>query len=65
MATTIRYSEAFKLEVIDSLAHCKYKTIADAKRAFGVTGCGTVERVLSASPYEINIRWCYAVVVNR
>lgn len=43
MSTTIRYSEAFKLEVIDSLSHCKYKTIADAKRAFGITGCGTVE----------------------
>ena len=47
MATTIRYSEAFKLEVIDSLANSKYKTIADAKRAFGITGCGTVERWLA------------------
>ena len=46
MATTIRYSEAFKLEVIDSLANCKYKTIADARRAFGITGCGTIERWL-------------------
>ena len=46
MATTIRYSEAFKLEVIDSLSTCKYKSIADAKRAFGITGCGTVERWL-------------------
>ena len=46
MATTIRYSEAFKLEVIDSLANCKYKSIADAKRAFGITGRGTIERWL-------------------
>ena len=46
MATTIRYSEAFKLEVIDSLSTCRYKSIADAKRAFGITGCGTVERWL-------------------
>ncbi len=46
MTTTIRYSEAFELEVIDSLSSCRYKTIADAKRAFGITGCGTVENWL-------------------
>ncbi len=46
MAATIRYSEAFKLEVIDSLSNRRFKTIADAKRAFGITGCGTVENWL-------------------
>ena len=46
MGTAIRYSEAFKLEFIDTLSTGKYKTIAEAKRAFGITGAGSVERWL-------------------
>lgn len=52
MGSSTRYSEALKLEVIDSLTGGKYKTIAEAKRAFGITGGDTVIRWLKQYGYE-------------
>ena len=46
MATSVRYSEAFKLQVIEGLATSRYKTIGEAKRALGVAGGNTIERWL-------------------
>lgn len=46
MATSVRYSEAFKLQVIEGLATGRYRTVAEAQRAVGIRGCGTVQRWL-------------------
>ena len=44
MSTSIRYSEGFKLQVIDELASGKFKRISEVRAAYGITGAGTVER---------------------
>ncbi len=43
MKTTVRYSEAFKKQVIDELASGKYSTPGEVRRAYGIKGCETVE----------------------
>jgi len=43
MSTSIRYSEGFKLQVIDELASGKFKRISEVRSAYGITGACTVE----------------------
>lgn len=43
MNTVIRYGEAFKKRVVDEIASGKFSSPGDAKRAYGIKGCGTVE----------------------
>lgn len=44
MGATIRYSEGFKLHVLRDLEEGKFTTRAAAVRAYGIRGCGTIER---------------------
>ena len=44
MGATIRYSEAFKLHVLRDLEEGKFATRSAAVRAYGIRGCGTIER---------------------
>lgn len=44
MRASIRYSEAFKLQVLRELEEGKFETKAAAYRAYGIRGCGTIER---------------------
>ena len=44
MRANIRYSEAFKLQVLRELEEGKFTTKAAAYRAYGIRGCGTIER---------------------
>jgi len=46
MGVSIRYSEAFKLQVIDELASGKFKRISEVRAAYGIKGAGTVENWL-------------------
>jgi transposase-like protein len=43
MSTSVRYSEGFKLQVIDELSSGKFKNIAAARAAYGITGARTVQ----------------------
>ena len=43
MSTAIRYSEAFKKQVVDEIAEGRFCSINNARRAYGIKGCGTVE----------------------
>lgn len=43
MSTAIRYSEAFKKQVVDEIAEGRFSSINNARRAYGIKGCGTVE----------------------
>lgn len=40
--TTIRYSEAFKLQVLRELETGKFSTVAEAQRAYGIRGSETI-----------------------
>lgn len=42
----VRYSEAFKLEVVSQLESGEVSGISEAKAKFGITGNGTVEKWL-------------------
>jgi len=44
MRSAIRYSEAFKLQVLRELEEGKFETRSAAYRAYGVRGQGTIER---------------------
>ena len=44
MRARIRYSEAFKFQVLRELEEGKFGTKAAAYRAYGIRGCGTIER---------------------
>lgn len=39
----LRYSEAFKLQVVSELESGKFKCIFEARKRYGIRGCGTVE----------------------
>jgi len=41
---SVRYSEAFKLQVLRGVETGKFVTRAAAYRAYGIPGCGTIER---------------------
>ena len=43
MRATIRYSEAFKLQVLRELEAGRFKTCAQAAKAYGIRGNGTIE----------------------
>ena len=43
MSTAIRYSEAFKKQVVDEIAEGRFSSIHNARRAYGIKGYGTVE----------------------
>lgn len=45
--TTIRYSEAFKRQVVDEIAQGKYTTSYNARQAYGIRGGDTVNRWIS------------------
>ena len=38
----IRYSEAFKLQVVSELESGKFRTHLEAREAYGITGCSTI-----------------------
>lgn len=42
MRTVVRYSEAFKRQVVGELERGKHETIASAQRAYGIRGSETV-----------------------
>ena len=42
MGTGIRYSEAFKRQVVEEIERGRHATIGAAKRAYGIKGSGTV-----------------------
>ena len=44
--TTIRYSEAFKLQIIDELENGKWENCDQARRAYGIKGTCTIKRWL-------------------
>lgn len=39
----LRYSEAFKLQVVSELESGKFKCIFEARKRYNIRGCGTVE----------------------
>lgn len=43
MRASIRYSEAFKLQVLRELEEGKFATRAAAARTYGIRGCGTIK----------------------
>ncbi len=43
-ATVIRYSEAFKLKVVDELERGRFSSPFELARAYGIGGAGTVQR---------------------
>ncbi len=44
MAQNIRYSEAFKRQVVEQIAQGKFRSPHMAQKAYGIKGCGTIER---------------------
>ncbi len=44
MGSSIRYSEAFKLQVLREIEQGRFATRAAAYRAYGIRGQGTIER---------------------
>lgn len=44
MKTTIRYSEAFKHQVLRELEEGKFGTVTAAARAYGIRGSSTIQR---------------------
>jgi transposase-like protein len=42
--TVIRYSEAFKLNVVDELSRGRFGSAHEASAAYGIRGCETVRR---------------------
>jgi len=40
----LRYSEAFKLQVVSELESGKFECIFEARKRYGIRGCGTIER---------------------
>jgi transposase-like protein len=47
--TVVRYSEAFKLQVIEDIANGRFGSAQEAARAYGIRGNGTVHRWVRAS----------------
>ena len=43
---TIRYSEAFKQQVVEDMERGRFGSASEAAQAYGITGHGTVERWL-------------------
>ena len=43
---SVRYSEAFKRQVVEELERGKHESIGAARRAYGIRGMGTIERWL-------------------
>lgn len=43
MRATVRYSEAFKLQVLRELEEGRFRTRAQAARTYGIRGQGTIE----------------------
>ena len=41
---TVRYSEAFKQQVVDELGEGRFRSPYEASQAYGITGNGTVRR---------------------
>ena len=39
----VRYSEAFKLQVVSELESGKFKCIFEARKRYGICGSGTIE----------------------
>ena len=44
---TLRYSEAFKLQVVSELESGKFKCIFEARKRYDIRGCGTIENWIS------------------
>ena len=41
--TVIRYSEAFKRQVVEELEGGRYRTVLEAQKKYGIRGCSTVQ----------------------
>lgn len=48
----VRYSEAFKLQVVEEIESGRFRSSYEAAKAYGITGKGTVERWLRQSGRE-------------
>lgn len=46
MRKVIRYSEAFKLQVVEDIARGKFRSLDEAQRAYGIGGESTINRWL-------------------
>ena len=46
MKATMRYSQAFKKQVVEEIASGKFKSAGQARKAYGILGPGTVARWL-------------------
>jgi transposase-like protein len=46
MRDVIRYSEAFKVRLVEDIASGKYKSLNEAKRRNGIRGCATLAKWL-------------------
>lgn len=42
MAELKRYSEAFKMQVVEEISNGRFRTQGEAKEYFGITGAGTI-----------------------
>ena len=42
--TVIRYSESFKRQLVGEVEAGRFKSFQEAREAYGMTGCGTIER---------------------
>jgi transposase-like protein len=40
----VRYSEAFKLQVVDVIARGKFASISQAQKAYGICGASTIQK---------------------
>lgn len=55
--TSIRYSEAFKRQVVEQIERGKYQTIEHARRAYGIRGAETIGSwVRKYGPEELQIK---------
>lgn len=43
----VRYSEAFKVQVVSELESGKFKCIFEARKRYDIRGCGTIENWIS------------------
>ena len=49
LTRVVRYSEAFKLQVVEEIESGRFSSANEASKAYGITGNGTVERWMRQS----------------
>ena len=48
----VRYSETFKLQVVSELESGKFKCISEARKRYGIRGCGTIEHWIKKNSHK-------------